>query len=365
MTDFVEEAELLSWAGVGFGDLESYRVTCSLSNLATVEKENGMTKLRFWGKVLGTDADYYVAEAQREGGGDGDAEDADPDIEPSGQGANQYCYYVTTDLSGSWQRLPDIAPRQILAARMVKRLLSGNPKAKVITHPYFDGKEEVLLRAQIARISADTILCIKGFLRKEEEEDAPIEENAEFVSPLPSELLQKQAWTHMLPHVLFNGRTTYKELPDTEDQVLLAKMQEERDADPVREVLRTLDKDNLSWVIKQAGDAALFRNPSDPSGRARSNEVTYVRSLVWPGAVCAARDGRFVNLYVGYALPSGSRTSSRQRRRTCSSSLRVRANRRNPRAPSKRRTRPRPTTEAACRDQEILSLVQAGRVHVP
>lgn len=306
--NFVEEAELLSWAGVGFGEVESYKIMCSLRNLAAKEKDAGLSKLRFWGKVLGTDADYYVAEAQREGGGGGD-EEPDPDAEPSGQGVNQYTYYVTTDLCGDWLRLPDIKPKEIIAARGIKRMVTGNPNAKVITHPAFSGSEQVLLRAQIARITADTVLCVKGYLKKQDEEDeaSPIEENPEFVSPLPADLMKKEAWCHMQPHILLNGRTTYQDLPDAEvdDGKALAKAMEEREADPPRQLLRDVETDGLRWTIKQAGDATLYGNLSDPTGRPRCSAVVYVRSLSWPGAVCAIRNGQFTNIYVGHGLAAG------------------------------------------------------------
>ncbi|CAK9072703.1 Probable serine/threonine-protein kinase dyrk2 (Dual specificity tyrosine-phosphorylation-regulated kinase 2), partial [Durusdinium trenchii] len=184
--DFTEDAEMLSWAGVGLGEAESFQVMCSLRNLAAKEKD-GLNKLRFWGKVLGTEADYYVAEAQRDGGGD----EPDPDADQPGQGANQFTYYVTNDLAGEWRKLPDIKPNQIVAARAIKRLLTGNAGSKVITHPFFDGKEEVYLRAQIARIAADTVLCPKGFLKKEDEE-SPVEQNEEFVCPPSSDLQKKE-----------------------------------------------------------------------------------------------------------------------------------------------------------------------------
>lgn len=306
MPDFVEEAEMLSWAGVGLGAIESYKVMCSLRNLAAKQKDAGLVKLRFWGKVFGSEADYYVAEAQRDGGGGDEGEDADPDAEPSGTGVNQYTYYVTTDLTGTWSKLPDIKPREILASRNIKRILSGNLKAKVVTHPYFDGKEEVLLRAQIARITADTVLCVNGYLKREEE-DGPIEENTEFICPPSSELLKKEAWTHMQPHILNNGRTTHKELPDDTDEPNpeIEKLREEQLADPARDVLRNLTSDGLEWTIKQAGDSCFYKNPLDPSGGSKSNAVVYVRSLVWPGAVCAVRGGHFTNIYMGYGLPAG------------------------------------------------------------
>ena len=145
-------------AGVGLGEAESFqannvkenrclKVMCSLRNLAASQKD-GLNKLRFWGKanvsqnmlkqverlkqsissihlivcfqstlrkcrlngteVFGTEADYWVAEAQRDGGDD----EPDPDADPPGQGANQFVYYVTNDLAGEWRKLPDVKPKQ-------------------------------------------------------------------------------------------------------------------------------------------------------------------------------------------------------------------------------------------------------------
>ncbi|CAE7367766.1 dyrk2 [Symbiodinium necroappetens] len=303
--DFTEDAEMLSWAGVGLGEAESYKVMCSMRNLAANQKD-GLNKLRFWGKIFGTEADYYVAEAQKDGG---EPDETDPDAEPPGQGANQFTYYVTNDLAGDWRRLPDIKPKEIIAARAIKRLVTGNAGSKVITHPAFEGAEEVYLRAQIARITADTVICMKGYLKKEEEEGSPIEQNEEFICPPAAELLKMEAWTHMQPHILRNGRTTHKEIPegDTPEELeLAAKMKEEQEADPEKEVLRGLHADGLQWTIKQAGDATVYRASADPAAPLRSSAVTYVRSLSWPGAVTAVRNGQFVSIYVGYGLAASS-----------------------------------------------------------
>jgi radial spoke head protein 4A len=124
--------------------------------LAGSKKDDGLVTLRFWGKILGSAADYYVAEATMGGGDLPEGEDAA--VEPLGTGANTYTYFVTNDLCSPWVQLPFIRPREITAARTIKKMVTGDPQAKVVTHPFFDGKEEVLLRAQIAQITADTIL---------------------------------------------------------------------------------------------------------------------------------------------------------------------------------------------------------------
>merc|ERR1719271_2212065 len=78
--DFLEESSMLEWAGVGFGELESYQIMCSLRKLASDSSEEGIKQLRFWGKILGISADYYVAEGQLEAPGDPD--ENDPTYEP-------------------------------------------------------------------------------------------------------------------------------------------------------------------------------------------------------------------------------------------------------------------------------------------
>ena len=46
--------------GVSFSEEESYRISLSLRKLA---KETNATQLRFWGKILCSEKDYYIAEA--------------------------------------------------------------------------------------------------------------------------------------------------------------------------------------------------------------------------------------------------------------------------------------------------------------
>merc|ERR1711924_12541 len=203
--DFCENADALQWAGVGFGELESYKVKCALRNLAFKQQENGYTRIRLWGKILGADADYYVAEAFKEGA-QGDEDPDNPDAEVEGVGANKYSYLVTNDLaSQEWTKLPNIKPKEIVASRRIKKVLSGNVASKVVTHPPFPGTEAVLLRAQIARISSDVTLMFKDFLKREgnfgEEDATEPAPNEEFAMPSCSQLLTPQGWQHCEPHI--------------------------------------------------------------------------------------------------------------------------------------------------------------------
>jgi len=213
--------------------------------------------------------------------------------------------------------LPELKPRMIIAARKIKRMLTGNLIQKVITHPSFPGTEKELLRAQIARISSDNMLCISSFLKEDEDNEGAIIPNETYGTepPLPN-TIERKGWTHMYPHILATGRTTHKEIPeevedDEENAKLRKKMMAEREGDPEKKLIRGLNADGLEWVIKQAGDTALYQmqtsspaDPTKPPPGPQCNAVTYVRSLSWPGAVAAARGSQFANLYIGYSLPA-------------------------------------------------------------
>jgi hypothetical protein len=50
--------------------------------------------LTFFGKITGTDSDYYIAEGTVEGEEEAEGEDKDADFEPKGTGVNKYTYFV-------------------------------------------------------------------------------------------------------------------------------------------------------------------------------------------------------------------------------------------------------------------------------
>ena len=82
--------------------------------------DSGSGKLRFFGKIRGTDNDYYIAEGEGGGEGDGGGEDGGevaPDVEASGTGVNKFSYWVSHSSLGKWVKLPDIAPADVGAAR--------------------------------------------------------------------------------------------------------------------------------------------------------------------------------------------------------------------------------------------------------
>lgn len=131
--------KLLQYAGIGFGEIETYRLQKSLKKLST---DSNASSLRFWGKISGIEKDYYIVEAVVEGdddAGDGDGDEQKEDIEPKGSGVNKYSYYVSHSSVDSWKKLPDLSPNDIKASRAIKVLFTGNLERYIHTNPFFFG----------------------------------------------------------------------------------------------------------------------------------------------------------------------------------------------------------------------------------
>ena len=58
------------WAGIDFGEYNTLLLQKTLKKLTV---DNNIANLRLWGKILGTEKDYYIAEGSTEAA-DGGAE---------------------------------------------------------------------------------------------------------------------------------------------------------------------------------------------------------------------------------------------------------------------------------------------------
>ena len=141
-------------AGVGLSREETHRVFISLHKL---QQSKNLSSVRFFGKILGTAKDYYVAEAKyMEDPEEPEAEEgaAPPlvPIEERGTGCNTFTYFVTNDVAEPWQELPQVTPEQISSAMRIRKFFTGDLQADVRAFPPFPGKEKEYLRAQIVRL---------------------------------------------------------------------------------------------------------------------------------------------------------------------------------------------------------------------
>lgn len=250
----METAFYFEQAGVGLSSDESFRIFLALRQLV---EQQPIHSCRFWGKILGLNRSYLVAEVEfREGEEEGEEEEVEelmeggevmeahgeeegeedeekvvdavpkpqwkpPPVVPkeeSRTGANKYLYFVCNEPGRPWTRLPHVTPAQIVSARKIKKFFTGFLDTPVISYPPFPGNEANYLRAQIARISAATHISPLGFYQfgeeegDEEEEGGAgrdsFEENPDFEGIPVLELVDSMAnWVHHMQHILPQVRT--------------------------------------------------------------------------------------------------------------------------------------------------------------
>lgn len=305
--DFAANSAMLRSAGVGFSEEESYKVSLQLNSIQAGNAS--LRSLRFFGKVLGTNADYYVYEGQLQGGGLSDGAGAEG-VEKRGSGANRYTYWVSNDPLGEVTQLPDVTAADIRASRLFTKHLSGDLYADVVVCPWFAGKEISLLRAQIARIGHSTKLHVGGFFELDDE-SGELKETEEFAFPASEELGAQGAWVHTADFLLENGNTRY---PDGDDLEALseeqrAKLDQEMEACPAIPVLTAIsddkpndDGDSTAWRVKTVGDKSQYSF----NDATKSYAVTLVSSTRWPGAHTVSQGSKICNFYCGYGIKAGS-----------------------------------------------------------
>ncbi|KAL8621482.1 hypothetical protein ACOMHN_058243 [Nucella lapillus] len=332
-------------AGIGLNREEMIRVWLALKNLVD---NHPLQHVRFWGKLLGTEQNYYVAEveyregdeeeeeeeeaeeSQEEEGGEkeGDEEDEGeeqeeddtpkPEFKPPATvpkeenrtGVNKKVYFVCNDPGKTWVKLPSVTPAQISSARQVKKFLTGRLDAPVVTYPPFPGNETNYLRAQIARISAGTHISPLGFYQfdEEEEEEEEGEARDHFVTNLDFEGIPVRDlvdptlpnWVHHVQHILPQGRCSWwNPVQKNEDDFEDEEEEEEREEpdEPEPEVGPPL-------LTPLAEDDEISSMPAWTPGLSSNlipqYAIAVLRSNLWPGACAFGFEKKFENVYVGY-----------------------------------------------------------------
>lgn len=145
LTDFQTQEELSSRAGIGFGR-QNVRLLQNAINIFSSKYNSN--KCRFWGRISGLNADYYVIESsvsiRTEGEGEKEGEAIVDEV--SGTGINQTYYCVSTDiLKNNWVELPAISAKQLRQARGIKRAFTGDLNQRIISDPMFEGEERHLV----------------------------------------------------------------------------------------------------------------------------------------------------------------------------------------------------------------------------
>ncbi|NXR29770.1 RSH4A protein, partial [Cinclus mexicanus] len=341
LPNVMETAFYFEQAGIGLNKDESYYIFLALKNLINVQP---IQTCRFWGKILGLEMNYIIAEVQLQEGEEeeeigeegeetvdegqkevGEVEEENeqkakeaeqpkstykppPEIpkEANGTGTNKYVYFVCNEPGTPWVKLPPVTPAQIVCARKIKKFFTGRLDAPVVSFPPFPGNEANYLRAQIARISAGTHVSPTGFYQfanEDEEEDEgadTYEENPEFEPPPVAEMVESLAtWAHHVKGILNQGRCVWinpsqkseeNEEEDEEEEEEEGDEQQEERGPPLLTLISEDEgmKDIPAWTAQASTDLI------------PQYSVAILQSNRWPGAYAFASGRKFENIYFGW-----------------------------------------------------------------
>ncbi|NWI98854.1 RSH4A protein, partial [Crypturellus undulatus] len=345
LPNVMETAFYFEQAGIGLSKDETYHIFLALKQLISVQP---IQTCRFWGKILGLEMNYIIAEVQyhdraedeeaeeeegnEEGGkgtdeekeGDEDEEKEEDDEPPqstykpppvipkedTGTGTNKYIYFVCNEPGKPWVKLPPVTPAQIVCARKIKKFFTGRLDAPVVSFPPFPGNEANYLRAQIARISAGTQICPIGFYQFGEEEGDEeeegiggrdtYEENPDFQPLSVVEMVDSLSmWVHHTQHILKQGRCVWlNPLQKSEEE---EEGEEEEKPEEPEEIQQEIGPPLLTPISEDEGIhdipawTAQFSTNLVPQ-----YAIAVIQSNRWPGAYTFASGRRFDNIYLGW-----------------------------------------------------------------
>jgi radial spoke head protein 4/6 len=200
-----------------------------------------------------------------------------------------------------WIRLPLVTPQQISVSRKVKKYLTGNLEAPIITYPPFQGTESNYLRAQIARISAGSQISPIGFYRFDEENEGEDEEggrdsfvlNEEYEGMPVRELADSSLsnWVHHVQHILPQGRTRWWNPKEKNEDDEMEENEEEEERNEPDEPEPEFGPQLLTPLSE---DAEIDNQPAwttkISSNLVSQFAISIVRSNLWPGAYAFAVD---------------------------------------------------------------------------
>ncbi|XP_066488556.1 radial spoke head protein 6 homolog A-like [Tiliqua scincoides] len=345
LPNVMETAYYFEQAGIGLSLEEYYHVFLALKQLVTTHP---IQTCRFWGKILGIEANYIVAEVEfREGEEEEEAEEEEvveeglkegsefkeeeddeeeekdeppkpnykpPPVIPKEEnrtGANKFTYFVCNEAGKPWVKLPQVTPAQIVNARKIKKFFTGRLDAPIVSYPPFPGNESNYLRAQIARISAGTQISPLGFYQfgeeegDEEEEGGAgrdsYEENPDFEPISVVELVDSLAnWVHHVQNILMQGRCSWINP--------LQKSEEEEEEDEEEE--KPEDQEEMQQEVGPplltplSEDADIQTTPPWTAEASTSLIPQYALAVLyanlWLGANAFAIGKRFDNIYIGW-----------------------------------------------------------------
>ena len=305
--DYYELFEKFSSIGICFSQKELFLLNKSMNKLATTITNGNLT---FFGKIFGSEKDYYIIEATEIDPPENFNYDNDMEKRKE-DGINKNVYFVTNDLSEKWVELPDIKPNQLMISRKIKYNFTGNLDTPIYSNPSFLGTEKHLLRCIIARIyhGAKLVPSINHFTIEDPENQfkplTPAEKPTKFKY---EDLLNLKNWIHFPPGILNCGRVSHLQVdppegidPEEFKKKIIAN-------DPFDKRIKNILEDKkifitqknkiIPWKIETGYENNIYINPYvklldetqpdfDPNEQ-KDNKANFlticIRSLRWPGA---------------------------------------------------------------------------------
>jgi len=331
-------------AGIGLNREECYRMWLALKNLVD---NHLLQHVRLWGKVLGTEQNYYVAEVEyregeeeeeeeeeeaepeqdedtlekEEGDEDEETEEDDtpkpawkpPPVTPKEEartGVNKKTYFVCNEPGKPWKKLPNVTPQQLVNARKIKKFFTGRLDAPVVSYPPFPGNESNYLRAQIARIGAGTHVSPHDYYQfdAEEEEDEEEAQRDNFVENLDFEGIpvrdlcdpSLQNWVHHVQHILPQGRCTWWN-PVQKNEDDFEEEDEEEEKEEVDEPEPEVGPPLLTPLSEDAEvDSMPPWTPKMSTNIIPQYAISVLKSNLWPGGYAFCIEKKFENVYIGW-----------------------------------------------------------------
>ena len=295
-------AQNAAWrhCGVGLPETEAFLLDQSITKLA-MEKQ--LDEVRFVGKIFGTKGNYLVVSSKRYTAPDEHVYqevndmpkpprkkvEVDVQAEPAYKGVNRLTFWVASHASDAWVQLPDITPQQLNAARKVRKYLTGDLNASVVSSPSFEWNEATLLRAQLSRILSATYISPANALEKvepeEEEEPEGDEEDGKKKGPKPAKytpltraskeyapdeeagvapLLDLEQWVHSEGYIYETGRQTkVPEKPEVEGEEEEPKEEEEEEGEG--EEKKEEEEKDVFVPVKKDFLYAVINLPKEPT----------------------------------------------------------------------------------------------------
>lgn len=293
MEDVLFQSRILEWGGVSFSKNEWFKIRMAMKKLLL---ESDAVHLRFWGKIYGTDADYYIIQGSLK---NYPLTNPKPYVESRGnEGLNRYTFWVSNSLLEGWSELPEVSGDQLTASRFFKYYFTGNLSAKVRGFNNFPGREAHLLKCQILRIMHSSSIVPDGYLKLNDTFEGDlagkITEFAEgdYQPGTLEDMKTEDRWVHQYSYIYPNGKIIF-DVSTVDGLQAVENLRKISDDEGYKKVINKDGdtEDARYWRIKVIGDQMQYTKENG----AATYATLVINNTIWPGTYCVWRVRIFNN----------------------------------------------------------------------